>query len=183
MADLNEAFKTSTTAFTSGDAFMTSATAFPSSDAFMTSATAFPSSDAFMTSAFDGLKNTIPKYEYKCIYCHSTDVQAPYRDGGALQTCKKCNRTYRARVLLADPQPQHPSGLTKYTRDCAYCGSDDTTSVNYPGSIKKCNRCQRTFQAVPEWKLDPMVPVRPHPMDWNNHGWSRQMDIDAREAF
>jgi transcription elongation factor Elf1 len=37
------------------------------------------------------------KYEFKCIYCHSTNVVVITNDGGSRQMCCVCGRTYVAK--------------------------------------------------------------------------------------
>jgi hypothetical protein len=44
-------------------------------------------------------KGTVFGYVWQCVHCGSKDVTAITNDGGSLQNCNKCGKTYGARRL------------------------------------------------------------------------------------
>lgn len=42
-------------------------------------------------------------YEFKCIHCSSENVNAATNDGGSVQYCNDCKKTYRAKKIAAPP--------------------------------------------------------------------------------
>ena len=46
--------------------------------------------------------DTVINYEFKCIYCQSKNVYAATNDGGSVQGCKSCGKTYKAKILAAE---------------------------------------------------------------------------------
>ena len=43
--------------------------------------------------------HNMQRYEFKCIHCQSTKVSALINDGGSVQMCNQCNKTYIATVI------------------------------------------------------------------------------------
>lgn len=39
------------------------------------------------------------QYQFQCIYCQSINVVALINDGGSVQMCNACGRTYRAKQV------------------------------------------------------------------------------------
>jgi hypothetical protein len=55
-------------------------------------------------------------YDYKCIFCHSTNVYAIVNDGGSIQFCNLCNKTYKANILAAQRVMVRPDMIPGYVR-------------------------------------------------------------------
>jgi transcription elongation factor Elf1 len=39
------------------------------------------------------------QYKFKCVFCGSTNVAAITNDGGSIQMCNNCKKSYRAEIV------------------------------------------------------------------------------------
>lgn len=72
-------------------------------------------------------------YKQLCIFCGSKNVFAATNDGGSKQTCKDCNKTYKA--LISGSECNH-SDMELYIMDVA-----PSTQITW----KKCKDCDFLF--------------------------------------
>lgn len=53
-------------------------------------------------------------YEFKCIHCQSTNVIAAINDGGSVQYCNNCKKTYKAKHIAAPTPMEIPTTRISY---------------------------------------------------------------------
>lgn len=47
-------------------------------------------------------------YEFKCVHCNSRNVYAVTNDGGSVQQCNRCDKSYKAKKVTIAPQNPTP---------------------------------------------------------------------------
>lgn len=76
-----------------------------------------------------------PNYEYRCIYCQSTNVIPLINDGGSIQQCNSCDKSYRAKILAA-PEPIDQSFFDKPRKRHAWIKNNNGSYDHYIEEVK-----------------------------------------------